>query len=236
LASQGISFLAVGALAPAALPITADGVTYTMAQEMAWIDLEHFAVGRWDGTLSIFAFNASPTAGPVISNPKATEVQLDEAVTLAQLRSTIERLPQGWNQMVGARGDRLSGGERQRVALARAILQRPRILILDEATSALDVETENHLLEALKSFVADRTLIVISHRLPAALWLNRILVMHNGRIAEERSCLQFQSINETLSMVLERSAQNLELKEVASPTHRIAGVGDGLRQNGMCAS
>ena len=138
--------------------------------------------------------------------------------------------------MVGARGDRLSGGERQRVALARAILQRPRILILDEATSALDVETENHLLEALKSFVADRTLIVISHRLPAALWPNRILVMHNGRITEEKSCLQFQSINKPLSSVVEGSAQHLELKKVANPDPRIASVGDGLRENRMCAS
>ena len=80
LASQGVSFLAAGALAPAALPITADGVTYTMAQEMAWIDLEHFAVGRWDGTLSIFAFNASPTAGPVIS--KAVNTPAFEGVQM----------------------------------------------------------------------------------------------------------------------------------------------------------
>jgi ABC-type multidrug transport system fused ATPase/permease subunit len=181
-------------------------------------------------------FDATLRENLLYGNPKATEIQLDEAVTLAQLRSTIERLPQGWNQVVGARGDRLSGGERQRVALARAILQRPRILILDEATSALDVETENHLLEALKSFVADRTLIVISHRLPAALWPNRILVMHNGRITEEKSCLQFQSINKPLSSVVEGSAQHLELKKVANPDPRIASVGDGLRENRMCAS
>lgn len=67
LAAQGVSFLPPGSVAPSALPITADGVTYTMAQETAWLDTEHFAVGRWDGSLSIFSFNKSPTAGPIIT-------------------------------------------------------------------------------------------------------------------------------------------------------------------------
>src|SRR5260370_11346057 len=80
LAAKEISFLAAGAVAPTALPITADGVTYTMAQETTWIDMQHFAVGRWDGSLSIFAFNASPTAGPVIS--KAVNTPAFEAVKM----------------------------------------------------------------------------------------------------------------------------------------------------------
>lgn len=151
-------------------------------------------------------FDATLRENLLYGNPQATEAQLDEAVTLAQLRSTIERFPQGWNQEVGARGNQLSGGERQRVALARAILQRPRILILDEATSAVDVATENHLLEALKSFVADRTLIVISHRIPAALWVDRILVMHDGRVDGENSCVRFQWMNEPVSSALEEPA------------------------------
>ena len=67
LAARGVNLLAPGSLAPSVLPISADGVTYTMAQEATWIDPRHFAVGRWDGSLSIFAFNDSPTAGPVIT-------------------------------------------------------------------------------------------------------------------------------------------------------------------------
>jgi WD40 repeat protein len=66
LTAQGASFAPAGGIPPTTLPITADGVTYTMAQETAWIDARHFAVGRWDGSLSIFAFNNSPTAGPVV--------------------------------------------------------------------------------------------------------------------------------------------------------------------------
>jgi hypothetical protein len=80
LESQGVSFLAPGALSPAQLPITPDGTTYSMAQEAAWIDPQHFAVGRWDGSLSIFAFNQSQTIGPVItaavSSPSSEGVQM----------------------------------------------------------------------------------------------------------------------------------------------------------------
>jgi hypothetical protein len=78
--AQGVDFLAPDALAPAQLPITADGVTYSMAQEAAWIDLQHFAVGRWDGSMSIFAFNQSQTVGPLItaavSSPSSEGVQM----------------------------------------------------------------------------------------------------------------------------------------------------------------
>jgi hypothetical protein len=80
LMAQGVSFLPPEALSPVTLPITADGTTYSMAQEVAWIDFQHFAVGRWDGSLSIFAFNQSPVAGPVIttsvSSPSSEGVQM----------------------------------------------------------------------------------------------------------------------------------------------------------------
>jgi WD40 repeat protein len=80
LEAQGVSFLPAGALSPAQLPITADGTTYSMAQEAAWIDQQHFAVGRWDGSLSIFAFNQSQTVGPLItaavSSPSSEGVQM----------------------------------------------------------------------------------------------------------------------------------------------------------------
>jgi hypothetical protein len=80
LMAQGVDFLAPDALAPAQLPVTADGVTYSMAQEAAWIDLQHFAVGRWDGSMSIFVFNQSQTMGPLItaavSSPSSEGVQM----------------------------------------------------------------------------------------------------------------------------------------------------------------
>jgi subfamily B ATP-binding cassette protein MsbA len=108
-------------------------------------------------------------------NPAATHDELESVARLVQLESLIQRLPSGWDEPLGPRGNRLSGGERQRVALARALLQRPRILILDECTSALDALTEKRLLHALDSFLQDVTTIIISHRPFPIQWADRTI-------------------------------------------------------------
>ena len=118
-------------------------------------------------------------------NPAATLAELTEVVRLAQLETLIERLPGGWNEPVGPRGNRLSGGERQRVALARALLQRPRILILDEFTSALDTRTEERLLTELDTYLKNITTIIISHRTVPVAWADRVVQMHYGTIIDD---------------------------------------------------
>jgi ATP-binding cassette subfamily B protein len=118
-------------------------------------------------------------------NPAATAAELAEITRLAQLENVIERLPNGWNEPLGPRGNRLSGGERQRVALARALLQRPRILILDECTSALDALTEKRLLAELDRYLKDVTTIIISHRPIPAQWADRVVQMDYGTIMDE---------------------------------------------------
>ena len=118
-------------------------------------------------------------------NPAATPSELAEVARLAQLEPLIERLPRGWNEPVGPRGNRLSGGERQRVALARALLQHPRILILDEFTSALDARTEKRLLTELDAYLKDTTTIIISHRPIPVAWADRVVQMHYGTIVDE---------------------------------------------------
>ena len=118
-------------------------------------------------------------------NSNATQEELERVVRLAQLENLIYRLPKGWDEPLGPRGNRLSGGERQRVALARALLQRPRILILDECTSALDAATEEGVLNGLDSFLRDVTTIIISHRPYPLQWADRVVWMSYGSIVEE---------------------------------------------------
>ena len=118
-------------------------------------------------------------------NTQASEDELERVARLAQLEDLIRKLPHGWDEPLGPRGNRLSGGERQRVALARALLQRPRILILDECTSALDALTERRVLDGLDSFLQGVTTIVISHRPVPTRWANRIIHLQHGLISED---------------------------------------------------
>jgi len=108
-------------------------------------------------------------------NEAATDEELEKVIEIAQLDPLLRRLPNGWDEPLGPRGNRLSGGERQRVALARALLQRPGILILDECTSALDALTESRLLAGLDSFLEDVTTIMISHRTLPGRWADRVV-------------------------------------------------------------
>jgi ATP-binding cassette subfamily C protein len=97
----------------------------------------------------------------------------------------IEALDDGLDTLVGRGGIRLSGGQRQRLAVARMVMTDPRVVILDEATSALDTETEGHLHQALSSFLAGRTTVIIAHRLSAVRQADRVLVFEDGRVVEE---------------------------------------------------
>lgn len=108
-----------------------------------------------------------------------------QALEIAQLRETVERMERGLDTLIGRQGVRLSGGQRQRLALARMILADPKVVILDEATSALDTETEGKLHQALGEFLAGRTTIIIAHRLSAVKQAERVYVFDGGRIIEE---------------------------------------------------
>ena len=114
----------------------------------------------------------------------ASQAEIEHAARLAQVHDFVQRLPDGYDTRVGERGLKLSGGEKQRVAIARTILKNPRILILDEATSALDTHTEQEIQAALRTVAADRTTLVIAHRLSTVIDSDEILVLEDGRIAE----------------------------------------------------
>uniref|UniRef100_UPI0037E7D0AE ATP-binding cassette sub-family B member 6 n=1 Tax=Semicossyphus pulcher TaxID=241346 RepID=UPI0037E7D0AE len=118
------------------------------------------------------------------SRVTASDQEVERAAMAADIHSRILELPQGYDTEVGERGLKLSGGEKQRVAIARTILKEPRIILLDEATSSLDTQTERNIQASLAKVCANRTTIVVAHRLSTIVGANQILVVHNGRIAE----------------------------------------------------
>lgn len=120
----------------------------------------------------------------LLAKPSATDQEISKALELAQLSDFVKRLPQGLETVVGDRGYRLSGGEKQRMALARVFLKGPRIIILDEATSHLDTENEALVQKALKLALANRTAVVVAHRLSTVVQADAIAVLENGRIKE----------------------------------------------------
>jgi ATP-binding cassette, subfamily B, bacterial len=117
--------------------------------------------------------------------PEASEAAVQRAAELAHAVEFIARLPQKFDTPVGEHGVTLSGGQRQRIAIARAILREAPLLLLDEATSSLDAESETLVKAALERLMADRTTLVIAHRLATVLSCDRILVMEAGRIVEQ---------------------------------------------------
>ncbi len=117
--------------------------------------------------------------------PSASRDDVIMAAKQAHCHEFISKFPEGYDTFVGERGVKLSGGERQRVAIARAILKNAPILVLDEATSSLDSESENLIQDALKNLMKNKTTIVIAHRLSTIMQMDRIVVIENGKVAEE---------------------------------------------------
>lgn len=133
----------------------------------------------------IFLFHGTVKENIAYGNSNATNSEIIQAAKLAEAHEFIENLYQGYDTIVGERGQKLSGGQRQRIAIARAILKDPPILILDEATSAVDNETEAAIARSLEKITAQRTTIAIAHRLSTIRHSDCIYVMESGKIVEQ---------------------------------------------------
>ena len=153
------------------------------------IDIRNYNVEQYRRNVGIvlqdpFLFYGTIAENIAYGSPTATRAQIIEAAKAARAHEFILQLADGYDSLVGERGQSLSGGERQRISIARALLIDPRILILDEATSALDSTTERQIQEALQNLVRGRTTIAIAHRLSTLRQANRIMVIDRGRLME----------------------------------------------------
>ena len=131
-----------------------------------------------------FLFPFSVADNIAFGKPAAARAEIEAAARAANAHDFIQRLPQGYDTIIGERGVTLSGGERQRLSIARALLKDAPVLILDEPTSALDAETEQAILQALERLMAGRTTFIIAHRLSTVRRADHIVVLENGRIVE----------------------------------------------------
>jgi ATP-binding cassette subfamily B protein len=150
----------------------------------------------------------------------ATDAEVEEAASLAQIDSFIRRSPKGYETEVGERGLKLSGGEKQRVAIARTVLKAPPILLLDEATSALDSHTEQEIQIALERVSRNRTSLVIAHRLSTIVGADEIIVLDQGRIAERGTHSQLLAADGLYASMWNRQ------REAEAARERLAQVAD----------
>ena len=131
-----------------------------------------------------FLFSDSIRNNIAYGNVDASDDEIEHAAEIAQATEFIERLPEGYDTVVGEQGFSLSGGQRQRVAIARAVLMQPRVLILDDATSSVDARMEEEIRNALRRVMEGRTTIIISHRLSTIALADQVVLMDEGRVAD----------------------------------------------------
>jgi len=174
---------------PTAGSVTLDGVDL---RGVAQAELRHHVVMV---TQENFMFGGTIADNIRFGRPEATDNEVRDAARAVGADAFIEALPEGYATDVAKRGGRLSAGQRQLVAFARAFLADPAVLILDEATSSLDIPSERMVQRALETVLADRTALVIAHRLSTVQIADRVLVLEHGRIIEDGSPAELVAAN-----------------------------------------
>ncbi|MEG2032359.1 MAG: ABC transporter ATP-binding protein, partial [Janthinobacterium sp.] len=180
------------------------------------VDIRSFAVSDYRRNIGLvlqepFLFFGTIAENIAYGKPHATRQDIIAAARAAHAHEFILRLPQGYDSMVGERGQGLSGGERQRISIARALLIDPRILIMDEATSSVDSETEKEIQKALDNLVQGRTTIAIAHRLSTLHRADRLVVLDRGQVVEVGSHDELMAKEGAYFRLYEAQARNNEL-------------------------
>ncbi|WP_084677060.1 cyanophycin metabolism-associated ABC transporter [Massilia niastensis] len=178
-------------------------------------DIRSFAVADYRRHIGLvlqepFLFFGTIAENIAYGKPGATREDIIAAARAAHAHEFILRLPQGYDSMVGERGQGLSGGERQRISIARALLIDPPILILDEATSSVDSETEKEIQKALDNLVQGRTTIAIAHRLSTLHRADRLVVLDRGVVVEEGNHDELMAREGAYHRLYEAQARNVD--------------------------
>ncbi|MFZ3285392.1 MAG: ABC transporter ATP-binding protein [Telluria sp.] len=179
------------------------------------VDIRSFALSDYRRNIGLvlqepFLFFGTIAENIAYGKPEATREEIIASARAAHAHEFILRLPQGYDSMVGERGQGLSGGERQRISIARALLIDPRILIMDEATSSVDSETEKEIQKALDNLVQGRTTIAIAHRLSTLQRADRLVVLDRGVVVEEGSHDQLMARQGAYFRLYEAQARNVD--------------------------
>jgi ATP-binding cassette subfamily B protein len=179
------------------------------------VDIRSFAVADYRRNIGLvlqepFLFFGTIAENIAYGKPDATREDIIASARAAHAHEFILRLPQGYDSMVGERGQGLSGGERQRISIARALLIDPRILIMDEATSSVDSETEKEIQKALDNLVKGRTTIAIAHRLSTLHRADRLIVLDRGVVMEEGSHDELMAREGAYFRLYEAQARNVD--------------------------
>jgi ATP-binding cassette subfamily B protein len=192
------------------------------------VDVRDIAVADLRAQIGMVLQDTYLFAGTIMENvayakPGATIEEIIRACKVARAHDFIIKLPNGYDTLIGHRGQNLSGGERQRLAIARAILHNPRILILDEATASVDTETERGIQEGLESLVKGRTTIAIAHRLSTLRNADRLLVIDKGKVVETGTHEDLIKLQGHYFKMLEKQRNALKIRGVEVSEHQLAG-------------
>lgn len=164
-----------------------DGQVSLGGENLAELDceklLENFSIVFQD----VILFNNSILENIRVGRKGASDEEVIEAARLAECEEFVEKLPNGYDTIIGENGELLSGGQRQRISIARALLKNANVILLDEATSFLDVENESKIQKALSVLIKKKTVIIIAHRMRTIANADKIVVLNEGRIAEQGS-------------------------------------------------
>ena len=175
-----------------------------------------------------FLFSATVRENITFGAPGLSDEEVEHVARLAQAHEFVERLPAGYETVIGERGITLSGGQRQRLAIARAIAVDPRILILDDATASVDASTEAQIRAGLREAMAGRTTFIIAHRLSTIALADEIVVLDKGRIAargDHEELLETSSVYRDIyehGLLERRFADAVEARERRDPPRRLA--------------